>query len=104
MKLKKCGEINKTKQNKNPPLSFNMFVPVIKKKSVGFKVLTAVVIFWDITPCSPFRVDQCSRGTCHLHLQHEGGITTCWLLRNCFLFVSLLNPEVGGEMLHLNVP
>jgi hypothetical protein len=40
---------------------------------VGFKVLTPVVmmntIFWDITPCSPLKVNRCSGGICDLHLQ-----------------------------------
>jgi hypothetical protein len=40
---------------------------------VGFEVLTAVVmnssIFWDITPCSPLKVNRRFGGTCRLHLQ-----------------------------------
>jgi hypothetical protein len=47
----------------------------IKKKlinNVGIEVLTAVVmksaVFWDITPCSPLKVDQRFGGTYHLHL------------------------------------
>jgi hypothetical protein len=42
-------------------------------KNVRFKVITAVVmkssIFWDITPCSLFKVNQRSGGTRCLHLQ-----------------------------------
>jgi hypothetical protein len=42
-------------------------------EQVGFEVLTAVVMksinFWDITPCSPLRVNQCFGGTYRLHLQ-----------------------------------
>jgi hypothetical protein len=42
-------------------------------KIVGFKVLTAVVmestIFWDITPCSPLKVNGRFGGTYHLYLQ-----------------------------------
>jgi hypothetical protein len=38
-----------------------------------FKVPTAVLmkraIFWDITPCSPFKVNRRFGGTCRLHLQ-----------------------------------
>jgi hypothetical protein len=41
-------------------------------KTVGFEVLTAVVmkstIFWDITPCSPLSVNRCFGGTCRLHV------------------------------------
>jgi hypothetical protein len=40
---------------------------------VGFGILTAVVlnssIFWDITTCSPVKVNWLFRGTCRLHLQ-----------------------------------
>jgi hypothetical protein len=39
---------------------------------VGFEVLTAVVmkssIVWDITPCSPLKVNRRFGGTCCLHL------------------------------------
>jgi hypothetical protein len=47
---------------------------VKKRKSlVGFEVLTAVVaksnIFWDITPCSPLKVNQRFGGTYRLYLQ-----------------------------------
>jgi hypothetical protein len=45
------------------------------KEHVGFEVLTAVVIkssvFWDMTQCSPLKVDRRFRGTCPLHRQ-------CW--------------------------
>jgi hypothetical protein len=27
--------------------------------------------FWDITPSSPLKVNQCFGGTCHLHLQGQ---------------------------------
>jgi hypothetical protein len=37
------------------------------KKFVGFGILTAVVmnsaIFWDMTPCSPLKVNRCFGGT-----------------------------------------
>jgi hypothetical protein len=40
---------------------------------VGFEVLTPVVmnssVFWDITPCSPLKVNRRLRGTYRLHLQ-----------------------------------
>jgi hypothetical protein len=44
------------------------------KNDVGFEVLTPVVmktssIFWDITPCSPLKVNGRYAGTCRLHLQ-----------------------------------
>jgi hypothetical protein len=41
---------------------------------VGFEVLTAVVtrgnVFWDITPCSPFKVNRCFGGIYRFH--HQG--------------------------------
>jgi hypothetical protein len=43
-------------------------------KSVGFEVLTAVImkstIFWDIPPCSPLKVNRRFGGAYHLH--HQG--------------------------------
>jgi hypothetical protein len=40
---------------------------------IGFEVLTAVImkstIFWDITPCSPLKVNRRFGGTYRLHLQ-----------------------------------
>jgi hypothetical protein len=42
---------------------------------VGFEVLTAVVmkstIFWDVTPCSPLKVNRCFGGTYGLHFHGE---------------------------------
>jgi hypothetical protein len=41
--------------------------------SVGFEVLTVVVmknsVIWDITPCSPLKVNRRFRGTSRVHLQ-----------------------------------
>jgi hypothetical protein len=28
-------------------------------------------VFWDITPCSPLKVNQHFRGTCHFHFQGQ---------------------------------
>jgi hypothetical protein len=43
------------------------------KVDIVFEVLTPVVIknsnFWDITPCSPSKVDRRFEGTCLLQLQ-----------------------------------
>jgi hypothetical protein len=40
---------------------------------VGFEVLTPMVmkssVVWDITPCSPVKVNERSAGTWRLHLQ-----------------------------------
>jgi hypothetical protein len=42
-------------------------------KNFGFEILTAVTlessIFWDITPCSPAKVNRRFGGICHLHFQ-----------------------------------
>jgi hypothetical protein len=43
--------------------------------NVSSEILTAVVmkrsIFWDITPCSPLKVNRSYEGTCHLDVQVE---------------------------------
>jgi hypothetical protein len=58
---------------------------------VGFEVLTAVVmksyIFWDITPCSPFKVNQ----------------RFCYLLHAGFLLALLFDPEDGDGLFFRNV-
>jgi hypothetical protein len=36
---------------------------------VGLEILTAVVMIWDITLCSPLKVSRCFGGTYRLHLQ-----------------------------------
>jgi hypothetical protein len=58
---------------------------------VEFEVLTAVVMkssnFWDITPCSPLKVN-CS---------------ACHLLSHWFLVRLILDPEDGGDMFLRNV-
>jgi hypothetical protein len=45
---------------------------VVEKNFVGFEVLTAVVmrssIFWNITPCSPLKVNRRFGGIFRLHL------------------------------------
>jgi hypothetical protein len=45
---------------------------------VAFEALTPVVmkisIFWDIMPCSQFKVNRRFEGKCHFHL-HGGKIT-----------------------------
>jgi hypothetical protein len=107
MKLKECGEINKTKTKILPHL-FQYIYSSNLKKTVEFGVLTAVVmknsIFWDIASCSPLKVDLYSRETHRLHLPHEADNSIYCLLRASFLFGLLFNPEVGGEMLLRNVP
>jgi hypothetical protein len=49
------------------------FTALIYMYSVRYEVLTAVVmkssVFWDITRCSPLKVNVRFGGTCHLHLQ-----------------------------------
>jgi hypothetical protein len=55
--------------------SSQTLVPVYQtvRCHVGSEVLTAVVmnssLLWDITPCSPLKVNQRFEGTCRLHLQ-----------------------------------
>jgi hypothetical protein len=57
--------VKKKKNNEILPSNFK----------VGFEVLTTVVmkssVLWDITLCTPPKVNQHFRGTCHLHLQGQ---------------------------------
>jgi hypothetical protein len=58
-------------------------------------------IFWDITPCSPLKVDRRVRGTRRLHLHCRRISRSCFhagfLLDLCF------DPEDGGDMFLRNV-
>jgi hypothetical protein len=48
----------------------NVTVPVYPTRYVGFEVLTAEeYIFWDITPCSPLKLNRYFGAMCHLHLE-----------------------------------
>jgi hypothetical protein len=66
---------------------------------VGFEVSTAVVmksiIFWDMTPCSPFSCNRRFGGTFRLHLQ---GLRADWFLLKYFS-----DSEDGGDMFLRNV-
>jgi hypothetical protein len=90
---------------------------------VGFEVLTAVVmksyIFWDITSCSPIKVNRRFGGTYRLHLQGRritkqktsvkaGGKQSpprkdCHLLSSWFPAWLFFYPEDGGDMFLRNV-
>jgi hypothetical protein len=64
-------------------------------------VLTAMImkssVFWDMTPCSPLKVNQCFGGISQFRLhcrrisqarqQHEAGSFTCFLLHADFFCV-----------------
>jgi hypothetical protein len=60
---------------------------------VGFQVLRVVVMksstFWDITLCSPSRVNHCLRRTCYLHA-------------GCLLGL-FFDPEDGADMILKNI-
>jgi hypothetical protein len=47
-----------------------------------------ISIFWDVTPCSPLKVNRHFGGTCRLHLQQ----TSCYLLSRWFLARLILRP------------
>jgi hypothetical protein len=68
---------------------------VITAAVVETEVLTAVVmkssIFWDITPCSPLKVNRCFRRTSRA--------SACYLPHVGFLLGVFFNPEDGGNML-----
>jgi hypothetical protein len=69
---------------------------------VVFEVLTAAVtkstIFWDITPCSPLRVNWHFRGTYRLHLQRRkisrarNHRESRWQTKFCFLARLIFRP------------
>jgi hypothetical protein len=69
--------------------------------------------FWDITPCSPLKVNSLFGGTCQLHLQdrrlsearnprENRWLRSAALLATCFhfgfLFGLFFDPEDGGDM------
>jgi hypothetical protein len=70
-------------------------------------------IFWNIMPCSPLKVNQCFRETCHLHLwgqrisqtnQHEAGSKqspACYLRKE----IPFLNhPHISPKLLYYLLP
>jgi hypothetical protein len=73
---------------------------------VGFEVLIAVImkntVLWDITPCSPLKVNWRFGGTCHLHLQGRR-ITRARNQRDSRWEAELFDPEDGGDMFLWNV-
>jgi hypothetical protein len=87
----------------------------LRKISVGFEVLTAVVmkstIFWDITPCSPLSIHRRFGGTYRFHLQgrkNKFSNKPAWKqVASSFHAGLLLNlffdPEDGGNMFLRNV-
>jgi hypothetical protein len=66
---------------------------------VEFEALTAVVmkspIFWDITPCSPLKVNRRFGGTCRLNFQGRR-IDKARFLHEAGLF---FDPENEGDIL-----
>jgi hypothetical protein len=72
--------------------------------NVGFEVLTAVVmkgtIFWDITPCSPLKVNR------HFMSYQSSGLKVSQARNQhdtLFFFLSFFDPEYGGDMFLRNV-
>jgi hypothetical protein len=80
--------------------------------NVGFEVLTAVVmkssVFWDITPCSPSKANQCSEE--HVasifrveeYVEQETG-RACHLMSHWFLVWLILRPRRWRRHVPLNV-
>jgi hypothetical protein len=55
--------------------------------------------FWDITPCSPLKVNWCFGGTCHLYLHGQRKASSaCYLVHAGFVLGLFFNPEAGGDM------
>jgi hypothetical protein len=84
---------NETTQHWNPfkPKSMDLFEQFVKK--VGFEVLTAVVmkssILWNITHCSPLKINLRFRGTYASIFRVSG----CYLLHIGFLVALFFDPE-----------
>jgi hypothetical protein len=55
-----------------------------------------IPIFWDITPCSPLKVNRRFWGTCRLHLQGRGRalFDACFMLASCLGYSSTLKMEI----------
>jgi hypothetical protein len=74
---------------------------------MGFEVVTVVVmkdtIFWDITPCSPLKVNRSFGGKYRLHLQGRkiSLLGTCF--HASFLLGLFFDPKDGGDMFLRNV-
>jgi hypothetical protein len=68
---------------------------VINAVVLETEVLTAVVmkssLFWDITPCSPLKVNR--------HFRRTRRASAFYLLHVGFLLSVFFNPEDGGNML-----
>jgi hypothetical protein len=67
---------------------------------VGFEVLAAVGMknsaFWDITPCTPLKVNRRFGGICCLHLQGRRisqASSTCYLYRDGYVIGLFFDPE-----------
>jgi hypothetical protein len=83
-------------------------------KVVGFEVLIAVItkmpFFWDITLCSPLKVNRRFGGKCHLHFQGQrirNARNQSPMPAKCFhagfLLGLFLYPEDRGDMFLRNV-
>jgi hypothetical protein len=69
-------------------------------------------VFWDITPCSPLKVNRRFGGTCRLHLhglrisqainQHKA-CSACYLLHTGYLLGLFFDDGDGGNMFLQNV-
>jgi hypothetical protein len=65
---------------------------------------SCISIFWDVTPCSPLKVNWHFKRTCHVHLQgwrisqarnqHEEGSKHSFMLVSCLAYSLTLKMEV----------
>jgi hypothetical protein len=81
-------------------------IPTIFDKQLYVKKTS---VFWGVTPCRPFKVNQRSGGTCRLHFQgrrisqarNQG--EECGKLHARFLLGLFFDTENGGDMFFRNV-
>jgi hypothetical protein len=56
----------------------------------------SIIVFWDITPCSPLKVNRRFGGTYRLHLQGRALLATCF--HAGFLLGIFFDPEDGDDV------
>jgi hypothetical protein len=100
------GELDGSSFTHRSPSRAIIALRLNKSYSIGFEVLTAVVmkspIFWNITPCIPLIINRRFGGPRRLHF-HEPTESAFYLLHTGFLLCLFFDHGDGGEMFFRNV-